>query len=183
VSLVSLWLGLHSAHTMEKLVASNSYPYLELERSNMSMEPVPGTDRFQGKVEYEMVNNGVGPARVEWVEMTFKGKAVPNLRALLDACCAGWTHEQTALINMRGGVAGALVRPGGSLQMFTWTEPSRENPAFRALHQQMDDISYSACYCSVFDECYIRTDKTDKPQPVAHCVAPAVPFRPAFKDS
>ena len=33
VSLVSLWLGLHSAHSMEKLVASNSFPYVELMRS------------------------------------------------------------------------------------------------------------------------------------------------------
>src|SRR5437764_14602731 len=33
VSLVSLGLGLHSGHAMEKLVAANSYPYLQQSRS------------------------------------------------------------------------------------------------------------------------------------------------------
>src|SRR5438094_9389422 len=51
VSLVSLGLALHSGHAMEKLVAANSYPYLEQWRSNMSDKPVPRTDRFRGKVE------------------------------------------------------------------------------------------------------------------------------------
>jgi hypothetical protein len=183
VSLVSLWLGLHSAHMMEKLVASNSYPYLELMRSTSSVHTVPGTDQFQAVVEYEMENNGVGPARVEWVEMRFKDKPVRNLPALLDACCAGWKGEETSGMNLRGGIAGALVRPGGAVKLFTWAEPAAPNTTFKALHRQMDDISYSACYCSVFDECYVRSTNTDKPKPVEHCTAPAVPFRPSFKDS
>ena len=60
VSLVSLWLGLHSAHSMEKLVASNSYPYVELMRST-------STGRAEGdsvvpvrrRVAYMLENNGV----------------------------------------------------------------------------------------------------------------------------
>ena len=45
VSLVSLWLGLHSAHSMEKLVAANSFPYVELIRSSSEIAPQPGADR------------------------------------------------------------------------------------------------------------------------------------------
>jgi hypothetical protein len=37
-------------------------------------------------VVYQLDNNGVGPARVEWVEFRFKGKPVTDLTDLLDAC-------------------------------------------------------------------------------------------------
>jgi hypothetical protein len=55
------------------------------------------------------------------------------------------------------------------------------NPDFQALRRQMDDVEFSACYCSVFDECYVRTSEGRKPEPVKHCTAPAVTFRPAQK--
>lgn len=183
VSLVSLWLGLHSAHSMEKLVAANSYPYIELMRSNMSETPLPGTDRHQLKVMYEMVNNGVGPARIEWVELTFKGKPMRNISELLNACCSEARSVNDAnQMDARGGIEGALVRAGGSVVMFTWVEPAAPSPLFTALHRQMDQIKYSACYCSVFDECYTRSEEDHKPVPVKQCTAPAVPFQPSFKN-
>lgn len=179
VSLVSLWLGLHSAHSMEKLVASNSYPYLELMRSTSTL-PSASDIRTHAKVEYELVNNGIGPARVEWVEMRFKGKPVADLTELFKACCNAADHESTGL-NSRGNVSNALVRPGASLVMFTWNRPATDNPAFNALHGQMKNITYSACYCSVFDECYVRADDDQKPEPVEQCVAPKVSFQPTFR--
>ncbi|MBQ5945938.1 hypothetical protein [Massilia sp. ST3] len=44
----------------------------------------------------------------------------------------------------------------------------------------MKNITYSACYCSVFDECHIRKDDDYKPQPLEQCTAPAKPSRPSF---
>jgi len=178
VSLVSLWLGLHSAHSMEKLVAANSYPYLDLMRSTHALAADGGIKR--AKVEYEMVNNGVGPARIEWVQMFFKGKPVADLRALGEACCDAQPGDFSGM-NSRGGVASSLIRPGASLVMFSWSEPETPNPKFAALHGAMNEISYSACYCSVFDECYIRKDDDTRPQPVEQCTAPEVPFRPRFR--
>jgi hypothetical protein len=180
VSVVSLWLGLHSAHSMEKLVAANSYPYLELMRSMSGTTILPGAERVRDVVEYEFVNNGIGPARIEWVEMRFKGKPVANITELVDACCGTGTHDYAGL-NRRGGIEGAFVRAGSSLKMFTWSEQAAPNADFQALRRQMNDIEFSACYCSVFDECYVRTSEGRKPEPVKHCTAPAVTFRPAQK--
>jgi hypothetical protein len=179
VSLVSLWLGLHSAHSMEKLVAANSFPYLELVRSMSGQVTLPGTDRVRDIVEYEFTNNGVGPARIEWVEFRFKGKPVANISDLLDACCGTGKHNFDGL-NRRGGIEGAFVRAGASLKMFTWTEQATPNADFQAVHRQMDDIGFSACYCSVFNECYVRSSQEPKPEPVKQCTAPKVAFRPAL---
>ena len=94
VSLVSLWLGLHSAHSMEKLVAANSYPYIELMRSIYASTPGANGEHGRKAVEYQLVNNGVGPARIEWVEMRFKDKPVVDLDELLDACCVKKEHDK-----------------------------------------------------------------------------------------
>jgi hypothetical protein len=93
------------------------------------------------------------------------------------------THEICALApaNIRGGIASALVRPGATVEMFRWDAPKAPNPAFDALHRQMNQISYSVCYCSVFDECYERNSESgNKPRPVEQCTPPAVSFRPDF---
>ncbi|MGB9108945.1 MAG: hypothetical protein WCC39_09685 [Telluria sp.] len=180
VSLVSLWLGLHSAHSMEKLVAANSFPYLELMQSMSGQVPLPGDERVRDVVEYELVNNGVGPARVEWVEMRFKGKPVADITALLDACCKADKYNYDGL-NRRGNITGAFVRAGGSLKLFTWSEQNTANADFKALHRGMKDIEWSACYCSVFDECYQRSTESNKSEAVKQCTAPKVAFRPRQK--
>jgi hypothetical protein len=182
VSLVSLGLAIHSGHAMEKLVAANSYPYLQHDRSNMSSKPMPGTDRFRNKVEFGFTNNGVGPARIEWVQLTYKTKPMADLGELVDACCSGLGRDANAL-DMRGNIVGDLVRPGASLSLFTWDEPEKPNPLFRALYQHMDDIDISYCYCSVFDECYAKPAKSRRPTPVEQCEPPAVTFFSGFRKS
>jgi hypothetical protein len=180
VSLVSLWLGLHSAHSMEKLVAANSYPYVELQRSTSADKANGAADGFRRRVRYMMENNGVGPARIEWVEFRFKGKPVRDLGELIAQCCST-TPPDLSGFDVRGSIGGALIRPGATVRMFDWEQPATPNPTFLALHKQMNDIAYSACYCSVFDECYVVGDSDDgKPRPVEQCTPPKRAFRPDF---
>lgn len=179
VSLVSLWLGLHSAHSMEKLVAANSYPYVELQRSS-SMEHFAEKTGPWRRVKYMMENNGAGPARIEWVQFNYKGQAVADIEELLQKCCSTEPLNRNG-VDTRGKIAGTVIRPGATVQMFSWDEPSETNPTFMALHKAMNDISYSACYCSVFDDCYVTgTSDEGKPQPVEQCTPPKVAFRPGF---
>ncbi|THC45455.1 hypothetical protein [Massilia sp. Mn16-1_5] len=180
VSLVSLWLGLHSAHSMEKLVASNSYPYVELMRSTSTEYKDGEANKVGRRVRYMLENNGVGPARIEWVQFNFKGQPVANLTELLDKCCSAGPGEARG-VDARGGIAGSLIRPGAMVQMFDWSETSTPNPALLALHRQMNDIEWSACYCSVFDDCYVTSSRDDdKPRAVEQCTPPAKTFRPDF---
>jgi len=181
VSLVSLGLAIHSGHAMEKLVAANSYPYLEQWRNMASDKPLPGADRSRKSVEYLFANNGVGPARIEWVQLNFNGKPMKDLTELLQTCC-GASTDTASNLNRRGNVRGVLVRPGASVSLFTWDEPNKPNPVFNALHEHMEDISISYCYCSVFDECYVKQASEYQPKSVERCEAPAVMFRPGFRN-
>lgn len=181
VSLVSLWLGLHSAHSMEKLVAANSYPYVEAGRSPRTAERDPATDAYRGLVDYELINNGVGPARIEWVQLTFKGKPMADLTDLLDACCKLPRYDTDGM-HRRGGITGTLIPQGRSVHLFTWEEPHKPNPTFAALRRQMDDIRVTSCYCSVFDDCYRWGLDRRKPEPVDQCTPPAVTFQPTERE-
>jgi hypothetical protein len=179
VSLVSLWLGIHSAQSMDRLVAANSFPYLETSRSTNLFENMPGTDRPRGTVEYEFVNNGVGPARIEWVELTFKGNKVRNYDELLEACCSTVERNIQGL-NVRGMASGKLVPANQHFKMVSWPQPLDENPNWKALHSQMNDIAVSVCYCSVFNECFVRRPKVSRPESVEACGANPQMFEPAF---
>jgi hypothetical protein len=106
---------------------------------------------------------------------------VADISDLLDACCQAQKRDSTGL-NRRVGIEGTLIRPGASVKLFTWNEQSTPNPDFQALRRQMKDVDLSACYCSVFDECYVRkSNGRNKPEPVKQCTAPAVKFRPAVR--
>jgi hypothetical protein len=173
VSLVSLYLGIHSAHTMEKLVASNSYPNLEVSTANIDVASGKGT------ISFGLENSGVGPARVEWVSLSFKGKPVANISELLEACC-GPKLEHTRVVS-NDTLTGSLVSAGKTSPMLEWRQPAEANPTWEALHRQMKDISIGVCYCSVFDECYASSGGESRPKQVDACVAPAVPFHARFK--
>jgi hypothetical protein len=182
VSLVSLWLALHSAHSMEKLVAANSYPYVETGRSNRTLERDPASGNYRRTIDYQLTNNGVGPARIEWVRLEFKGKPMADLGALLDACCKLPNYD-TGGLNQRGVVSGTLIPQGREFHMFTWEAPLTPNPTFDALHRQMNDIRVSTCYCSVFDECYVREWSSEKPKQVEQCTVPPARFEPRVERS
>ena len=103
-----------------------------------------------------------------------------NLTELLEKCCSVGPGEARNM-NLRGGIAGSLIRPGAMVQMFDWPDTDSPNPTLAALHRQMDEVTWSACYCSVFDDCYVTDNGDDaKPRPVDQCTQPAVPFRPDF---
>jgi hypothetical protein len=40
-----------------------------------------------------------------------------------------------------------------------------------------DSANASICYCSVFDDCWTRTDEDRRPLPVKQCSMASVPYR------
>ena len=74
VSLASLWLTVHNARTMEKLVASNSYPNIDFSFGNQfDFQDGQG---LRHAVYLSLENTGVGPARLRSIELSFAGRPV-----------------------------------------------------------------------------------------------------------
>ena len=180
VSLASLWLTIHNARTMEKLVASNSYPNLDFGFDN----------RFdfrdgQGErpaIRLYLVNSGIGPARLRAIEIGFAGKPAADLHSLLALCC---TQEPAASLPntnywTSGDVRGTMIQAGKDLTLFAWPDAPGD-PRWARLEAirkgaAASKIGLRVCYCSVFDECYLRDSVRREPERIGACPVPAVPY-------
>jgi hypothetical protein len=54
-------------------------------------------------------------------------------------------------------------------------KPENET-VWRRLNIARNELRLRACYCSVFDECWVSSLATTRAERVAACPAPAVPF-------
>jgi hypothetical protein len=196
ISTISLVLALLDGRTMERmananarLVQANSWPFLQFTTSNIA-------DTGGPLITLGVVNTGVGPAKVETFEVFWNGRPVRNDRDLLSACCGlkpgtlptfaaakGTASELAAAMReaSRSGLSSGVISPGvleaHEAQAFL-TLPLAENtaPLFHVLSSARTKVGLRACYCSVFDECWISNLRTMAPKPTASCPTPKVPF-------
>jgi hypothetical protein len=174
VSCVSLYVAVEHGHTMAKLVESNSYPNVDFATGNMD-------DLQDGKgnrpsVSFTLINSGVGPARLRSIELSYQGHAARDLNSLLSACCsdAGVAYPKISY-NYAGDVRGVMIPAGKSVQLFSWPEAAAD-PRWARFEKARGEVVVSACYCSVFDECFARDSRHYDPRRVKECPAPTTPF-------
>ena len=163
VSLISLWIAVHHGKTMERLVASNSYPNIDVENGNSYKD---GKD----SVFLRLNNTGVGPARLRTVAITFDGKPVRNLQEMLKQCC-GLDEDGLIQYFKSGDVRGAMIPAGGSIELFRWIRMDSNSGQYVPFSAAQKKIGIDICYCSVFKECYRFTDRQIEPESVESCPA------------
>lgn len=174
ISIASLWLTIHNAHTMERLVTANSYPNVDVAFGNqLDLHDGLGTRHV---VYLGLVNTGIGPARLRSIELSWQGRAVANLRELLAACC---TQEPPGALPKTDywsawDERGSMLKAGAETWLFAW--PEAADPRWSRLEALRGRIGVRVCYCSVFDECYLRDRAQQQPQRVHSCPALAVPY-------
>ena len=190
VSFVSIFIAWHHGQVMkelvhqnERLVEANSLPYLDIYTSDL--EDDLRTPAFRLTVQ----NQGVGPARIAEVMMTVKGAGVPNFNTLVDHCCApgllaakpgtkqyhGIRNEEVILSTLRD----RMIRPGEAVDAVDW----RVTPENAVIIDQLkrgfasDVVNTSICYCSVFEDCWTRSDQDRRPIAVKQCPIASTPYR------
>ena len=175
VSLSSLWLTVHNAHTMERLVTSNSYPNIDFNFGNQfDFEDGRGV---RPALYLSLDNSGIGPARLRSVELSFEGKPAATLNALVGICCTPESAGQLPKTDYwtSGDVRGHMVQAGKQINLFAWLEAPGD-PRWARLAQVRERIGARVCYCSVFEECYLRDSAQREPVRIKACPAPAVPY-------
>ena len=175
VSLVSLGLAIHNGRTMERLVAANSYPNIDIEPGNrfdfgdgLGLRPA---------LYLSVANTGIGPARLRSVQLSWQGKPAADLAALVALCCSG--PDGSSLPRMdywkSGDLRGYMVAAGQSVNLYAWPEALRD-PRWARLDELRTKVGLEVCYCSVFDECYVRDSEHREPVRARSCPAAAVPY-------
>jgi hypothetical protein len=191
VSFISILIAWHHSHIMRELVKQNeriveaeSLPSLEIYTSDLASDLRTPTLRLTVR------NEGVGPARIAEVVMTVNGKPVPDFNTLVDHCCApglveGRKNSPKQFRGMRNGdvvlsqLRDRMVRPGEEVDAFAWPVTDENKPTVDRLKNDVESeaVNVAICYCSVFDECWTRTDEDRRPVPVKQCPVAAVPYR------
>lgn len=181
ISVVSLGIAILHGRTMEKmaeanarLVAANSWPFMSYGAGTATTDGVT-------KAILKVFNSGVGPAKIETAELTWKGVPYRGPREFLEACCnlkpASDTPVDYSLF------VSYVMRPGDEARFLEFSK-AVDPTVFSALQRAMlsPDLQLNVCYCSIFDECW-QGDLTTlnlKPKHVDACVVPKVPFDGGF---
>ncbi|HEY1838066.1 MAG: hypothetical protein WBQ17_14710 [Rhizomicrobium sp.] len=182
VSAISLWVGVRTENANEQLVAASTWPFLQVQISN-------ATPDEKLDLRFQVVNTGVGPAKIESFEVFWKGKPYRSAAELLKQCCGFKEYKATSpeaknhTRLMTGSVQGIVLR-AGEAETFIHYPLGTDNVAiWNSLDKARDQMTYRVCYCSVLDECwrselqselYIRGQL--HPQRVTKCPAPAVAY-------
>jgi hypothetical protein len=172
---------LHTGRTMTalveqnaKLVRAGSTPVLEFGHGNREEDG-------SSAVTFNVGNAGSGLARVVWFELKLDGKPMPHMGAVLQALkqqdasmavAPALTAQSVSLVT--ASIEGRMLAPRSDVRMFTWAKPVADNELQVKLWNLLDKarftrITAQACFCSVFQECWLSDLKGEFPKPSATC--------------
>src|ERR1700733_4171234 len=177
ISVISLWVAITNGHTNKQLVAANSWPFLQMTTGN--------SDEQQNRIISLAVQNaGVGPAKVETFEVFWDDTPMKSSRELLRACCSyqptgsAPDMQPGSLVIGTNRMAGNVIRPGDSIKVLLLPLPAQQDD--EAVWHRFDAARFKlrlrACYCSVFDECWVSDLVGLAPKPVRACTLPVTAY-------
>jgi hypothetical protein len=147
ISLCSLALAIHHGHTMERLVEANSRPFVQFETSNGQVRP---DGELVRELSASISNPGAGAARIEQFEISVDHRAFSAWPEALGQLKEDAAAQHVILRWNRDESNGAL---------WDYVDAAR----------QAKRIVLKACYCSIFDQCWMASTASFRPVPVKRC--------------
>jgi hypothetical protein len=171
VSMISLAIAIHHGHTMQKmadenarLVQANSWPLLQFTTGNAN-------DKGEPEITLNVENAGVGPAKLISLEIFHGDKRIRTPRDLVQALDPATTRPQLSL-----GLTMPVVVRAGDSQLLIGLKRQGQETFWDKLNTARFELRFRACYCSVFDECWVSDLATVSPQHIDHCAVNADTF-------
>ncbi len=188
VSVVTLLVAIEHGHTMERMadanmrmVEANSWPFIDFSTHNLNDKGAP-------EVRLVLTNEGIGPARIETFELWWRGNSMSSPSQLLKACCTPDPgHKQGDPVIGLGLASPRILRAGEHIDFLSVGLAATAREVFDKFNSERDYIRTRVCYCSVFDECWIKEgghdllqkseSKSIHPEHVKSCPTPAAPYQ------
>ena len=180
IAAISLWIAIDTERTNRQLVTEAAWPFVQVYTSG-------GSDSRQ-PLSLNIGNAGVGPAKIETLELFWRGKPYRSAGELLRDCC-GFEAPHSNQSPVEGSplatseVAGTVLRAGDNVSIIRYGLTADNTAAWQALRLQRMKIRLRLCYCSVFNECWLTelrelSDKQNlNPPSVKMCPRPEVAYR------
>jgi hypothetical protein len=183
VSVISLFIAIEHGRTMERMaeanarmVQANSWPFVEFSTHNVD-------EHGNGDVRLVLTNEGIGPARIETLELWWNGQPMSSAGALLDACCSSTNpteraREKTTVTSWEPA-SPKILRAGEEVDFFSMPFTPRDKELWDKFsdEEERGKITARICFCSVFNECWLGSGRTTHADPVASCPVPKVPYQ------
>lgn len=144
ISLMSLLLALQHGKAMEKMVEVSSWPYVGMATSNVSDD---GTLNFR----LVILNKGVGPAKIDSIEVFYRGEAQQDPDHLVAAMLKLPYPLPFGVTN--SDVLNSVLSAREQEFLFQIPQDRVTPEQFKTLSHEAGNLDYRVCYCSVFDEC------------------------------
>jgi hypothetical protein len=159
IAVVALFAAFQESAAVRKQTAGAVWPYLQLQTTDFQRGDEAGMT-----VAYS--NTGVGPAKVRHLRVTLDGRPVAGWDALFDGLgLAGRPAYARDFIVQR------VLAPGETVTLLDTRDPALVRALLAAVAR--DRIGLAACYCSIFDDCWLAEsgDPPRDPAPVDACPA------------
>jgi len=154
------------AEATEKMQIATVWPHVTADTSNLAENGEP-------QMRLNLANQGVGPALIKGMEVSYRGKAYPDPHALLRACCV----PDGAIRLIISTSNGEVMRPGEEIDFLRFAPDALPVGGFERFEAARGEIGIRVCYCSVFDDCWIADNEREgDPKPVEQCPADWVQY-------
>jgi hypothetical protein len=164
ISVISLFVAIHQSQIADKMVQAETWPYLDFEASNID-------DAGRDAVSLSLLNSGVGPAKIESIELTYEGTPIKSGRDLLLRCCL---TKPAPYISAT--VLDRVLPSKDSLLLFSSKPGVLQPDELAKLNAARSKIQARVCYCSALDKCWMRDTTHRRAEEIASCPAPKTPF-------
>lgn len=150
IGVCALGVSLYETSLMREEQRAAVIPLVELSRSYYLEEGEDGSENLRLILNLE--NVGIGPARIRDFRVTVDGEPQPTWRAAMNALLG----EDVSATYVQSTINGRTIPVDRRVSMFDL----RDSGIAQRMLADFERLDFSACYCSVFDECWQTSYRT-----------------------
>lgn len=159
ISIALAYATFVQAEATRKIQQSETWPYVSYGTSDV-------TDEGIEEISFQLGNDGVGPARLKQLEFLYDGRPMPSPRRFLQTCCGDPKGQPTPFMSSNFET---VLRPGENIGFIRMAKNSGNAAVWDKLEVERWKVAVRACYCSVFDDCWVMDSRKQDPEPVKIC--------------
>jgi hypothetical protein len=147
ISMISLFLAIQHGRVMEKMVQANTWPHVEAGYSTGNADGTP-------HVTIWVINKGVGPARVDSLEVFYEEIAQADPNELLKSILKPSDPSRHFHV-IQSDVLESVLSARDSVNVVD-LDPRDFDPAeYSRVQKAVQKLQMRVCYCSVLEDCWI----------------------------
>lgn len=161
-SLALAYFAFVQADATQKMQTGGAMPFVTFGTSNAEEDGDP-------IISLSLTNNGMGPAILGPMEIRYRGKPIATPTGLLNSCCANAKGTQLSFATSPS--TGIAIRPGESQRFLRLPRTAASETVWQAFNQERWKLDIRACYCSIYNDCWVTEGMQGLPKAVKKCPA------------